>query len=268
MNLVVIPARYGSSRFPGKPLAQVRGTSMLQRVWALVRAGAPEARILVATDDARIAAHAVAFGAEAIMTSDSVANGTERAAAVLAALDDEALSFIVNLQGDAVLTPPWVISAMIEAGRSGIDMVTPATVMSAPAAEALRAAKARGEVGGTTVVFDREGRALYFSKSIIPFVRPGGAPVALHRHIGLYGYRPDVLRRLVSLPPGPLEQAEQLEQLRALENGIPIQVVTVDYRGRTHWGVDTPEDLARCEALIDAEGELLTAYDGSGRVAA
>ncbi len=146
-------------------------------------------------------------------------------------------------------------------------MATPATRMTPDSYERLKAAKAAGEVGGTTVTFDQDGRALYFSKSIIPFVRAGARDLPVFRHIGLYGYRPDALRRLVSLEPGPLEKAEQLEQLRALEHGIPIRVVTVDYRGRTHWGIDTEEDLRRCEALIRAEGELLPTYEtGSGTI--
>lgn len=262
--LVVIPARWGSTRFPGKPLAPLRGIPMLQRVWALARAGAPAARVVIATDDQRIAAFAASLGAEAAMTDPAIRNGTERAAAVLNALSATP-DLVLNLQGDAVLTPPWVLAALLDAARDpSVRMVTPAARMSPDALARLAAAKAAGEVGGTTVVTARNGDALYFSKSLIPFRRAGAEDVPVLRHIGLYGYRPDVLRSLVTLPMGPLERAESLEQLRALEHGIPVRVVEVDYRGRTHWGVDTEDDLRRCEALIAAEGELLDRWDGTG----
>ncbi|WP_458094808.1 3-deoxy-manno-octulosonate cytidylyltransferase [Roseomonas sp. WA12] len=277
--LIVIPARWGSTRFPGKPLAPLRGVPMLQRVWAIARAAAPGARVVIATDDERIGAFAAGIGAEAVMTDPAIRNGTERAAAVLASLPaspggtagatpgvvaSATPDFVVNLQGDAVLTPPWVIAAMIEAARDpAIRMVTPATRMLPEALARLVAAKAAGEVGGTTVVRNQAGDALYFSKSIIPY-RRAADDVPVLRHIGLYGYRPQVLSALVALPMGPLERAESLEQLRALEHGIPIRVVEVDYRGRTHWGVDTRGDLERCEALIGEEGELLSAWDGTG----
>jgi 3-deoxy-manno-octulosonate cytidylyltransferase (CMP-KDO synthetase) len=265
-TLVVIPARYGSTRFPGKPLQPVLGVPLLQRVFAIARSVVGD--VIVSTDDERIARFAERLGAEAIMTSPDIRNGTERVAATLD-LVPRRPDFIVNLQGDAVLTPPWVVEALIGAAEAdpSLQMATPATRMTPDSYERLKAAKAAGEVGGTTVTFDQDGRALYFSKSIIPFVRAGARDLPVFRHIGLYGYRPDALRRLVSLEPGPLEKAEQLEQLRALEHGIPIRVVTVDYRGRTHWGIDTEEDLGRCEALIRAEGELLPTYEtGSGTI--
>lgn len=260
--LIVIPARYGSTRFPGKPLAPILGVAMIRRVYEIARTGAPEARIAVATDDERIGTFVKEFGGEVLMTAPTIRNGTERAAAVVKSLSDE-FDFVLNLQGDAVLTPPWVISAMVEAaGNRDVEMATPATRMSPQSYERLRAAKIGGEVGGTTVVFDGNRDALYFSKSVIPFVRSVSEPLPVWRHVGLYGYRPATLARLVTLEPGPLEIAEQLEQLRALENGIRIRVVPVDYRGRTHWGVDSPEDLARCEELIRQEGELVPGLEG------
>jgi 3-deoxy-manno-octulosonate cytidylyltransferase (CMP-KDO synthetase) len=256
--LIVIPARYGSSRFPGKPLAKILGVSMLRRVYEIARAGAPHARIIIATDDDRIRDTAQAFGAEAMLTPPTIRNGTERTAAVVDALDHK-VDFVLNLQGDAVLTPPWVITALVEAAAdSTVKMVTPATRMSAEAYQRFVLTKASGEVSGTTVVFDRTGDALYFSKAIIPFIRTESTLLPVWRHIGLYGFRPATLATLIALPPGPLETVEQLEQLRALENGVKIRVVPVDYRGRTHWGVDTPEDLARCEEFIRQEGELIS----------
>jgi len=265
-TLVVIPARYGSTRFPGKPLQPVLGVPLLQRVFAIARSVAGD-DVIISTDDERIARFAAErLGVEAAMTSPDIRNGTERVAAALDLLSTRP-DFVVNLQGDAVLTPPWVIRALISVAEAdpSLQMVTPATRMTPDSYERLKAAKAAGEVGGTTVTFDRGGQALYFSKSIIPFVRAGARDLPVFRHIGLYGYRPDTLRRLVLLEPGPLERAEQLEQLRALEHGIPIRVVTVDYRGRTHWGIDTEEDLRRCEELIRAEGELLPSYEGRNR---
>ena len=235
---------------------------MLQRVHAIARASEPSARVVVATDDRRIGDAASAFGAEVVMTDSGLRNGTERTAAAVDAIDSE-FDFVINLQGDAVLTPPWVVSAVASAANDGVvDMATPATMMAPEAYARLIEAKSTGEVGGTTVVFDTSGFALYFSKSIIPFVRPGSDVLPVWRHIGLYGYRPSILQRLVCLPQGPLEKAEQLEQLRALENGIKVRVVPVDYRGRTHWSVDSPEDLVRCERLIRCEGELLDEFKG------
>ncbi len=253
---VIIPARYGSTRLPGKPLHLVAGVSLIQRVWRLASA-VPGAAVHVATDDARIADHVRGFGGSAILTPADCRDGTERALAAAETLAQPP-DVVVNLQGDAVLTPPWVIEAVAGAfAAPEVRMATAATRMAAAAYEALVAAKAAGEVGGTTVTFDRAGNALYFSKAVIPFLRRPAEPLPVWRHIGLYGYRLDVLRRLVSLPPGPLEQVEQLEQLRALENGIPIRVVPVDYRGRTHWAVDSEADIRRAEAIIAAEGELV-----------
>lgn len=259
--LIVIPARYGSTRFPGKPLAPLLGIPILQRVHAIARASVAQARVIVATDDRRIEKAATAFGAEVLMTVRDCHNGTERVAATVEALREK-FDFVINLQGDAVLTPPWVVSAVAAAADdSAVEMATPATLMTSESYGRLRDAKAGGEVGGTTVVFDIAGFALYFSKSVIPFVRSGSSRLPVWRHIGLYGYRPSTLRRLVRLPQGPLEKVEQLEQLRALEHGIKVRVMPVDYRGRTHWSVDSPEDLIRCENLIRSEGELLGSFN-------
>lgn len=263
---IIIPARYGSTRFPGKPLASVAGVPLLQRVWALAASVAGSEGVTVATDDLRLAEFCQQIGADCIMTETALANGTERVQAALEQLDP-AIDGVLNLQGDAVMTPPWVIHALLQEMQqdAAAGIVTPAVRMTASALETMRAAKAAGEVGGTTVVFDRHRDALYFSKSVIPFVRELIEPVPIYRHIGLYGYRRGVLDQLVQWPPGPLEQAEKLEQLRALEHGVKIRVVPVDYQGRSHTGIDTEADLRRAEALIAAEGELLPTYDGSFR---
>jgi 3-deoxy-manno-octulosonate cytidylyltransferase (CMP-KDO synthetase) len=254
---VIIPARYGSTRFPGKPLVTVRGVSMIRRVVAIAKAAEGVDRVVVATDDERIATHVHAFGCEAIMTPEDCRNGTERvyaAARVLAERPDA----VINLQGDAILTPPWIVSAVAEALRSDekLAMVTPATQMSRATYERFRASKARGDVGGTTVVTRSDGYAMYFSKALIPAIRNPRDPLPVKQHVGLYGYRLDILERLVGLPASLLEEVEGLEQLRALENGIPIKVVEIDYRGRSHASVDSPADVPVVEQLIGVEGEL------------
>jgi 3-deoxy-manno-octulosonate cytidylyltransferase (CMP-KDO synthetase) len=257
-TVVVIPARYGSTRFPGKPLAIILGKSLLERTWRIGKAACGVDQVYVATDDERIRAHATAFGAEVLMTPLECTNGTER---VLAALHraDITPEIIVNLQGDAVLTPPVVLEALVNGliKQSSADIATAATRLSQEQYLELVEQKAHGQPGGTLVTFDKNYRALYFSRSIIPFIRNDSEFAPVYRHIGIYGYRYDALLRYVSLPPSPLELAEGLEQLRALENGMKIQVVPVDYNGRTHWSVDSPQDAEMVEALIAREGELV-----------
>jgi len=194
---VVIPARYGSTRFPGKPLEDVSGRSLIRRVHEIAAAAEGVDRVVVATDDQRIRDHVLAFGGEAVMTPESCRNGTERVHAAAQSLDD-APDALINLQGDAVLTPPWVIESLIrEMERAPeVPIVTPAARLDEGSLRLLREAKSAGEVGGTTVTFDRDGNALYFSKAMIPFIRDaaGGAPT--FRHIGLYGYRREALERV------------------------------------------------------------------------
>lgn len=255
-SAIVIPARFGSSRFPGKPLHPIRGISLLERTWRIAsEAGAD--LVLVATDDERIEMHAQSFGAQVVRTSDRLENGTER---VHEAIKNFGVNpqIILNLQGDAVLTPPWVLSELLEAMRRdpSIKMATPASKLSLQQYQELAAKKASGIVGGTLVVFDKKGNALYFSKSPIPYVRKAGDDSPLYRHIGLYAYTKETLEQYLQLAPSPLEKTEGLEQLRALENCIPIRVVPVDYRGRTHWSVDSPEDVDKVEEIIAAQGEL------------
>ena len=193
------------------------------------------------------------------MTPSDVATGTDRVQSSLA-LMPERPDAVINLQGDAVLTPPWVVQALADAFHAdgAVDMVTAAVHCTWRQLDELRALKAQSPTSGTTVTMDRFGRALYFSKTVIPYLRTRDferPPV--YRHIGIYGYASDVLDRLSRLEQTPLERAEQLEQLRALENGIPIKVVVVDYRGRTHGSIDTPEDIPVVEEIIAREGELV-----------
>ena len=257
-TLIIIPARYGSSRFPGKPLAVIEGKSLLNRTWLIGKEVKGADEVYVATDDERLLEHAQSFGGKAIMTSSECRNGTER---VLEALEKikEAPDLVVNLQGDAVLTPPWVIEALIEAMKkdSSVEIATPATKLDTKQYEALLNSKKSGQAAGTTVTFDRNGNALYFSKSVIPFIRTANSDdLPVYRHIGLYAYRYPTLKKLNALEAGPFEKAEQLEQLRALENGIQIRVVQVDYQGRSHWSVDSPEDAEKVAEIIKKEGEL------------
>lgn len=256
---IIIPARRGSTRFANKPLAHIHGRSVLNRTWRIAKAVEGVDAVFIATDDEGIRAEAQAFGADVVMTPPECENGTMRVMAALERLPVKA-KIAINLQGDAVLTPPWVIQAVVDemAGNPALPLVTPATRLDWDRYDEFARSKSNGRVSGTLVVFDKNYNALYFSKGLIPFVRDRSLPEPpIYRHIGLYGYRYETLVRYAALPPSPLEQVEKLEQLRALENGIPIRVVPVSYQGRTHWSIDNPEDIAVAEAIITREGELL-----------
>lgn len=256
---IVIPARYGSKRLPGKPMVTVAGVSLLERVWRIARAVQGTSGVFVATDDPRVAGHAASFGAEAVMTPSDVATGTDRVRAALHLMADKP-DAVINLQGDAVLTPPWVVQALVDEFLADPDvgMVTAAVRCSWRQLAELQELKSHSPTSGTTVTIDKFGRALYFSKQVIPYLRTQTFETPpVHRHIGIYGYSAEVLDRLATLEQTPLEIAEQLEQLRALENGIPIKVALVDYKGRTHGSVDTPEDIPVVEEIIGREGELV-----------
>ena len=255
---IVIPARMASTRFPGKPLAQVAGMTMIERVWRIASAVQEIDQVLIATDDCELAASVEEFGATVVMTSKDCRNGTERVAEACQDLSGED-SIVCNLQGDAVLTPPWVISRLLEAISSdtSIHIATPAVKLEGASKSDFLKAKRAGSSSGTCVTFDKQGSALYFSKALIPYDRSGEGDADVFQHIGLYAYRADALHRFVSLPAGNFELIEQLEQLRALEYGIAIKVVQIDYRGRTPASIDLPEDVAYVENLIEREGELV-----------
>lgn len=258
-SVIVIPARYNSSRFPGKPLERILGVTMLERTWRIAKS-TTATDVLIATDDERIAEAAIGFGAEFVLTDSSCRNGTERTYQAVSSLAEKP-DFVINLQGDAVLTPPWVIQSLVDEMTFNREtaLSTPAVKLTADQYKELVARKATGIVGGTMVVFDLNYNAMYFSKYPIPFARriddDENAP--FYRHIGLYAYRYRTLERYLALPPGELELLEGLEQLRALENGIPVKIVVVDYRGRTHGSVDSPEDIELIESIIREEGELV-----------
>jgi 3-deoxy-manno-octulosonate cytidylyltransferase (CMP-KDO synthetase) len=248
---VVIPARYDSVRLPGKALRQIGGKPMVQWVHERARAaGALE--VLIATDDARILDAAHAFGAEAVMTSASHLSGTDRIAEVAAARRWPERDIVVNLQGDEPLMPPALIAQV-----AGLLDSVPAAQIATLAAPLGSVAELL-DTNAVKVVTDAGGRALYFSRAPIPWNR-GGADAGLasqtdaggaRRHLGIYAYRVGALRRLAALAPGALEQREKLEQLRALENGLHIQVA--DAREAPGPDVNTPADLARVAALLGA----------------
>ncbi|WP_218813901.1 3-deoxy-manno-octulosonate cytidylyltransferase [Rickettsiella endosymbiont of Dermanyssus gallinae] len=257
-TIIVIPARYHSGRFPGKPLKIIKGHSLLYRVWCIAKSVKQIDEVYIATDHADIQSHALAFGAKVIMTKDCE-NGTARVFDAISKLDKKP-EIIFNLQGDAVLTPPWIIQTLIAAMlvNPNIAMTTPATRITRDQYASMHANKLKGEVGGTMVVCDKDNNALYFSKSMIPYLRDTVMEnPPLYRHIGFYAYRYATLEKYTTLSPTPLEMLEGLEQLRLLENGVAIRVVMVDYKGRTHASIDSPDDVKRVELIIEKEGELV-----------
>jgi 3-deoxy-manno-octulosonate cytidylyltransferase (CMP-KDO synthetase) len=259
--VVVIPARHASSRYPGKPLVALRGATgesrtLIRRSWDAAVAVPGVAEVVVATDDDRIANHAKGFGARVAMTSEACRNGTERCAKALAALSPRP-DLIVNLQGDAPLTPPGFVSALISAmATTDAAVATPVLRCDATTLAHFREDRRHGRVGGTTAVFDHGKRALYFSKEVIPYadaVDPAG-PIPVFHHVGLYAYRPEALAAYESWEPGPLETLEGLEQLRFLENGVPVRCVEVEAAGRVFWELNNPVDVGRIEAALAAMG--------------
>lgn len=260
---IAIPARYASTRFPGKPLAEIGGQSMLSRVVDLARSVAAEhndINVFVTTEDQRIADHAEEIGVPCIMTSDNCATGSDRVLAALRQIDDWP-DFVLNLQGDAPFTPPSVVRAIINAAQSNpkTEVITPVHALSWDDLDRLRETKKTTPFSGTTAIVDSNDQALWFSKNIIPAIRKEDelreasdiSPV--HQHIGLYGFRVDILEKFCDLPMGTYEKLEGLEQLRMLENDIKIRAVKVAIdKGQIQSGVDTPEDLVRANAVIES----------------
>jgi 3-deoxy-manno-octulosonate cytidylyltransferase (CMP-KDO synthetase) len=243
--VAIIPARWASTRFPGKPLALLAGKPLIQHVWERCLRAKKLSRVIVATDDMRIAEAAFDFGAEVTLTSPKHPTGSDRLAEVAARLRGAAR--IVNVQGDEPTIDPRLIDRLVtEMERHPrAQMVTAAT----PFIDATAAANPNN----VKVVADRLGNALYFSRSLIPFVRDSPSPISrlpssnyLH-HLGIYGYRRTFLLEFVKWKPTPLEQAEKLEQLRALEMGAKIRLIETTHRSI---GVDTPEDLAAAELAL------------------
>ncbi len=235
---VLIPARWASTRFPGKPLHPIAGKPLVQHVWERAREAHGISTVIIATDDTRIAEVAVGFGAEVALTSPQCVSGTDRCAEVAARL--EGVSHVINVQGDEPLIDPALISRLAR------------TLAEEPAIEMITAAVPFGPEEDPThphavkVVLDRASNALYFSRSLLPFPRAGGAFPFL-RHLGIYGYSVEFLLQFVQWPAGVLETAESLEQLRALEHGATIRVLLTQHASV---GVDTPADAITAEALL------------------
>ncbi len=241
MNIIgVIPARWGSTRFPGKVLADINGKPMIQRVWEGARQAKALTEVLIASDDERVKEAATRFGAKVVMTSPELASGTDR---IAQAVRDRDADIVVNIQGDEPLISGRVIDALVAGLKADPDCpmatmikrVTDPAVMQNP--------------NVVKVVIDRQGHALYFSRCGIPFNRddkPFGQLTA-YKHIGLYAYRKDFLMGFHQLPASKLEQTEKLEQLRVLEAGYRIKAIETDFESI---GVDTPEDLKRVVQLL------------------
>lgn len=256
--LIAIPARYASTRYPGKPLVALRGAdgvakTLIQRSWEAAMAVKGVDRVVVATDDDRIREAAEGFGAEVVMTSSDCQNGTERCAEVLDRLGG--FDMVVNLQGDAPLTPAWFVEDLIAGldADAGAEVATPVLRCDGRALNGFLADRRAGRVGGTTAVFGADRRALYFSKEVIPYTGKtyaDDAETPVFHHVGVYAYRPSALAAYRGWAPGPLEGLEGLEQLRFLERERPVLCVEVEARGRQFWELNNPEDVARIEAMM------------------
>lgn len=262
--LVVIPARYASTRYPGKPLVELRGAdgsvkSLVRRSWDAAQGVAGVDRVVVATDDARIKDAAEAFGAEVVMTSEDCQNGTERCAEAHDALGG-GYDIVVNLQGDAPLTPAWFIEDLVAGltAHPAAEVATPVLRCDGRALNGLLEDRREGRVGGTTAVFGTDHNALFFSKEVIPytgktFADDDATPV--FHHVGVYAYRPSALGAYPRWSSGPLEHLEGLEQLRFLERGTHMLCVEVEARGRQFWELNNPEDVPKIETMLSEMGQ-------------
>lgn len=260
---IIIPARYGSTRFPGKPLVKIAGQTMLSRVVDIAKKAAnslgdtQNITIAVATEDERILLHAEELGVHAVMTSDNCATGSDRVLEAVKKINPTS-DFVFGLQGDAPFTPPEAIAKMVAAVQNNpdIQVITPVINLRWHELDQLRENKKQTPFSGTTAILNHDGQALWFSKNILPAIRKEDkyrtdefSPV--HQHLGLYGFRVATLEKFVALPQGKYEQLEGLEQLRLLENDIPIHTVTLDVKaGLAQAGIDSPEDVTRAEKLL------------------
>jgi len=238
--VVIIPARYRSSRFAGKPLAPILGKPMIQYVYEQSRAARLIDEVWVATDDQRIYDRVRSFGGQAILTSPNHESGTERVAEAARKIEAE---IVINVQGDEPLIRPEAIDLLAKA------TVEDRQILMATLKRKIERKQDIHNPNCVKVVADRDGFALYFSRSLIPFIRDSDtqSQFPIYRHIGIYAYRKDFLLQIPLLPPSVLEQAERLEQLRVLESGYRIKVIETDYES---YGVDTPEDIFRIEELL------------------
>ena len=263
-QLIVIPARYGSTRLTGKPLHPIAGRMLVERVAGIAMLAARElgdAQVLVATDDTRILDAVNALGLHAVMTDEAITSGSGRALAAMRATGG-AFSLVVNLQGDAPFTSPRHIVEIVRAARqNGADVTTPVVQLDWARLEAMRSHKLTAPASGTTCIRAPDGRALWFSKAVLPFMRKEAdlreklplSPVL--QHIGLYCYRPEALEAFEAAEPSHYEVLEGLEQLRLLELGMDVRAVVVDPARITMSGVDSPADVERAERLIALHGD-------------
>ena len=257
--LIAIPARYASTRYPGKPLAELKGASgkslsLIERSWRAASGVKDVDRVVVTTDDDRIKDAAEAFGAEVVMTSTECANGTERCAEAHTALGG-GFDIVVNLQGDSPLTPHWFVEDLIVGLKAApsAEIATPVLRCDGATLNSLLEDRKAGRVGGTTAVFAADSTAMYFSKEVVPFTSKLYAETDLtpvFHHVGVYAYRPDALAAYPSWPTGPLEHLEGLEQLRFMENGRSVLCVEVEARGKQFWELNNPEDVERIEKVL------------------
>jgi 3-deoxy-manno-octulosonate cytidylyltransferase (CMP-KDO synthetase) len=239
--LGVIPARFASTRFPGKVLAQIAAKTMLEHVYERASLSTYLTSVIIATDDDRIRTVARSFGARVRMTRSDHLSGTDRAAEVASAEED--VEIVVNIQGDEPLISPEAIDAAI------LPLVHEPDLVMGTLKKRIEDPREITDPNVVKVVTNRSGDAVYFSRCAIPFAREASEGTPYFKHIGLYVYRRDFLLAYPALPVGPLETAERLEQLRALENGFSIRVVETEYESL---GVDTPQDLERVSKLFDA----------------
>lgn len=259
--LLVIPARYASTRYPGKPLVELQGAdgqsrSLIRRSWDAAQQVKGVDKIVVATDDSRIRDTAENFGAEVVMTSESCENGTERCAEAAQKLSG--YDIVVNLQGDAPLTPPWFVDALIAAMQNpDVQVATPVLRCDAAALNGFLEDRQNDRVGGTTAVFDTNNRALYFSKEVVPYTGrrfTEDEEIPVFHHVGVYAYRTQALEQYNTLPSRNLETWEGLEQLRFMENGLPVHCAEVDAKGRQFWELNNPVDVPRIEKILKEQG--------------
>ena len=259
---IIVPARYASTRYPGKPLVALRGAggnakTLIQRSWECASAVPGCSGVWIATDDERIATEVRSFGGQVVMTAPECRNGTERCADAIARLGPIA-DVIVNLQGDAPLSPHLFVQRLVSRLSEDADalMATPVVKCTPSTYQHLAADAAAGRVGGTTAVFDCRGRAMYFSKRIIPYLPQAfkAEQVPVHLHLGLYAYRPSALEIYHAAEPTQLEQLEGLEQLRFLELGLPVSVVAFDQIGWDSIELNNPSDVPLIERVLAERG--------------
>ncbi len=257
--IIVIPARYGSTRLPGKPLIKIAGKTLLQHVCEKAISAAeqiPNVSVLIATDDDKIMRHAKDIGVAAIMTPITCASGSDRVLAAIQQLPNKP-KYVINLQGDAPLTPVSIITELLNSLANNNSIVTPVLRLSWQDLDELRRAKLTTPFSGTTVICNQNHEAIWFSKQIIPALREENklrttsSLSPIYQHLGVYGYVLPMLEKFTQLPPGHYEQLEGLEQLRFLENGYKINVVPVILDNLDAWrGVDTMEDAKFVEQLL------------------